>query len=102
VTVKTKEIDLTTEKVPTKQFDAAIMVFGHVPKQNQQFLIENMIGSVKPGGYVLFEVYSEAQLEYKTGGPKSIDMLYDPIDILNWINNYKCIHFYYGEAIRNE
>ena len=29
-------------------------------------------------------------------------MLYNPIDILNWIHDYKCIHFYYGEARRDE
>ncbi|GAB3044154.1 class I SAM-dependent methyltransferase [Virgibacillus ainsalahensis] len=102
VDVETVMIDLTNEKVKTNQFDAAIMVFGHVPKTDQPFLLENMIDSVKPGGYVIFEVYSKDQLEYQTGGPPSLDMLYDPVEILDWINNYKCIHFYYGEAIRDE
>jgi len=102
VNVKTAEIDLTKEKVESNQFDAAIMVFGHVPKADQQFLMESMIDSAKPGGHVIFEVYSKDQLAYQTGGPKSIDMLYDPTDILNWINDYKCIHFYYGEAERHE
>src|SRR5699024_11762202 len=61
-----------------------------------------LIHSVKPGGHVIFEVYPEEQLAYKTGGPPSFDMLYNPIDILNWIDDYKCIHFYYGEARRDE
>ncbi|MGY0691867.1 class I SAM-dependent methyltransferase [Virgibacillus sp. FSP13] len=102
VNVNTVEIDLTKEKVKKNQYDAAIMVFGHVPKKDQQFLMESMIGSVKSGGYVIFEIYSEAQLAYQTGGPKSVEMLYDPTDILDWIKDYKCIHFYYGEADRNE
>ncbi|WP_373895208.1 class I SAM-dependent methyltransferase [Virgibacillus natechei] len=102
VDVKTVQIDLTNERVKANQFDAAIMVFGHVPKADQPFLIESMIDSVKPGGYVIFEVYSKDQLEYKTGGPPSLDMLYDPAEILDWIKNYKCIHFYYGEAVRDE
>ncbi len=102
VTVETVAIDLTKEKVQNNQFDATIMVFGHVPKNNQQFLIKNMIDSVKFGGYVIFEVYSEDQLKYQTGGPQSIDMLYNPTEVLGWIKNYQCIHFYYGEVIRNE
>ncbi|AXF57666.1 class I SAM-dependent methyltransferase [Salicibibacter kimchii] len=102
VDVKTVQIDLTKEKVNTYQFDAAIMVFGHVPKTDQPFLMENMIDSVKPGGYVIFEVYSKDQLKYQTGGPPSLDMLYDPSEILNWMKDYTCIHFYYGEATRNE
>jgi SAM-dependent methyltransferase len=102
VAVQTVELDLTQEKVEENQFDAAIMVFGHVPKNDQPFLMESMIGSVKPGGYVVFEVYSEEQLDYGTGGPPAKEMLYNPKDILEWINDYKCLHFYYGEAERHE
>lgn len=102
VGIETVEIDLTKATVQKNQYDAAIMVFGHVPKKDQQFLIDNIIGSLKKGGYMIIEVYSEAQLEYKTGGPGSVDHLYDPIDILNWTKHMKCVHFYYGEAERNE
>ena len=102
VHVETVAMDLTKEKVEPNQYDAAIMVFGHVPKKDQPFFMENMMNSVKPGGYIIFEVYSEAQLEYQTGGPKSVELLYDPVEVLNWISDYKCIHFYYGEAVRNE
>ena len=102
VDVETVAMDLTKELVKPNQFDVAIMVFGHVPKKDQPFFMENMMNSVKPGGYIIFEVYSEAQLAYQTGGPKSVELLYDPVDVLNWISNDKCIHFYYGEAVRNE
>jgi SAM-dependent methyltransferase len=102
VEVETVEIDLTEEKVKANQYDAAIMVFGHVPKKDQKFLMESMFESVKSGGSIIFEVYSESQLAYQTGGPKSVELLYDPVDVLEWIKKYKCIHFYYGEAERNE
>lgn len=102
VDVETVAMDLTKEIVKPNQYDAAIMVFGHVPKKDQPFFMENIMNSVKKGGTVIFEVYSEAQLEYQTGGPNSVELLYDPVDVLNWIRNNKCIHFYYGEAVRNE
>lgn len=102
VSVDTIEIDLTEEKVEQNKYDAAIMVFGHVPKKDQPFLISNIIESVKEEGFILIEVYSDEQLNYKTGGPRSLDMLYNPSDILKWIENYKKIHFYYGEVERNE
>jgi hypothetical protein len=102
VDVETVAIDLTQEEVKPNQFDAAIMVFGHVPKKEQEFLIKNMVNSVKSSGHVIFEVYSEAQLNYQTGGPQSLDMLYNPAEVLDWIKDYKCIHFYYGEAMRHE
>jgi SAM-dependent methyltransferase len=102
VKVETVAMDLTKELVKPNQYDVAIMVFGHVPKKDQPFFMENMMNSVKPGGTIIFEVYSEAQLGYQTGGPKSVELLYDPVDVLNWISKNKVIHFYYGEAVRNE
>src|SRR5699024_5252572 len=50
VDVETVEMDVTKESAAENQYDAAVMVFGHVPKQDQQFFIESMIGSVKTGG----------------------------------------------------
>lgn len=102
VTVQTIEKNLTNEKVPEQQFAAAIMVFGHVPKQEQAFFIQNIIDSVKPGGHIIFEVYSEAQMNYNTGGPGVIESLYNPTDVLSFISEYQCLHFYYGEAERHE
>src|SRR5690625_2417894 len=102
VNVDTVEADLTKEKVDLNQYDAIIMVFGHVLKKDQPFFIDNMIEAVKSGGYIIFEVYSETQLKYQTGGPQTIDRLYKPTDILQWIAPYKCIHFFYGEVERYE
>lgn len=102
VTIACEEKDLTADLVDTHMYDAAIMVFGHVPKQDQAFFIENVIESVKPGGIVLFEVYSEEQLTYKTGGPGKVEALYNARDVLTLIEPYACEHFYYGEAERYE
>jgi len=102
VQVNTVEADLTQDHVGIEQYDGAVMIYGHVPKANQQFLIEQMIQSVKRGGIIIFEVYSVDQLDYQTGGPGSIEMLYEPKDILQWIEPHQCIHFYYGEAKRYE
>src|SRR5699024_8966129 len=93
VHVKTVEMDLTHEQVGSNLYDAAIMVFGHVPKQDQPFFINSMIHSVKQVGNVIFEVYSEDQLDYKPGGPLSFDMLYNPIILLTWIDDINVFIF---------
>ncbi|MFC7063756.1 methyltransferase domain-containing protein [Halobacillus seohaensis] len=102
VKVTPMKLDLTKERVGQQENDAAVMVFGHVPKSDQPFLIENMFDSVKSGGLVMFEVYSEEQLEYGTGGPPSKELLYHPADVLDWLAGILVIHFYYGEATRRE
>ncbi|MCP3027167.1 bifunctional 2-polyprenyl-6-hydroxyphenol methylase/3-demethylubiquinol 3-O-methyltransferase UbiG [Halobacillus sp. A5] len=102
VEVTPVQLDLTKERAGEAEHDAAVMVFGHVPKEGQSFLIENMLNAVKPGGVIMLEVYSEEQLEYGTGGPPSCDLLYDPADMLGWLKKWKMLHFYYGEAVRHE
>ncbi|HSA89780.1 MAG TPA: SAM-dependent methyltransferase [Burkholderiales bacterium] len=42
----------------------------------RRFMFERMIGALVPGGLVLVEGYTPAQLEYATGGPKQVDQLY--------------------------
>lgn len=102
VTIKTIEQDLTKEIVGTHLYDAVVLVFAHVPAEDQSFLFEQAMDAVKPGGYLIVEVYSKQQLSYKTGGPPSIDRLYDPRDLLHWTKQLKILHFYYGEAVRDE
>ena len=65
VDVETVAMDLTKELVKPNQFDVAIMVFGHVPKKDQPFFMENMMNSVKPGGYIIFKVYEKLNLRIK-------------------------------------
>jgi cyclopropane fatty-acyl-phospholipid synthase-like methyltransferase len=102
VTIETVTADLTKEAPPEETYDSAVMVFGHVPRKSQQFLFENMMQSLKPGGLLLVEVYSESQLSYNTGGPPSADLLYDPVEVLQWIRPHFCPYFYCGEVDRVE
>ncbi|SHG65775.1 class I SAM-dependent methyltransferase [Ornithinibacillus halophilus] len=102
VEIKTIQMNLTQKPLPKGTYDAGVMVFGHVPKEDQRYFFENMVGSIKNGGILILEVYSDEQFTYKTGGPETANRLYNPMDILNWIKDYKCLHFYYGEADRIE
>lgn len=100
--IETVEMDLTQEHVEAEKFNGAILVFGHVPKTVQHDLFTNIIRSLKPGGIFIFEVYSEKQLKYRTGGPGDVSLLYSPEMILQELNALFPLHFYYGEATRYE
>ncbi|PQZ57704.1 SAM-dependent methyltransferase [Bacillus sp. MYb209] len=102
VKVHTKKVDLLADSLPANEFDAAIMVFGHFHTDNQRMILNKMIHTIKPGGLIMIEVYLKQQLNYGTGGPKDIDMLYDPIDILTWCEEHEVIHFFNGEQERIE
>ncbi|WP_448963087.1 class I SAM-dependent methyltransferase [Macrococcus capreoli] len=105
VTVNTHLQDLTVEHAVDKaQFDKVIMIFGHVKEESQQVLFNNLIQSVKPGGKIYFEVYAKAQLDYGTGGPKDIEMLYDLEAIRKYceLNEVTIIDLEEKEVVRHE
>lgn len=102
VNVNTEQKDLIHDEVPIEEFDGAIMVFGHFEKKEQKNVFDKLVSTVKPSGIVIMEVYSEDQIRYKTGGPKTIEMLYNPSDLLKWSHGYKILHFFYGEQERRE
>lgn len=102
VTLQRELVDLTKERLPKEVYDGAILIFGHVPREDQAFFFQNLFDLVKPGGYILFEVYSEKQIDYKTGGPGVLTSLYRAKDLLEIVEEHEVLHFYYGEAERFE
>lgn len=102
VHVATRLTDLIHDETPIEEFNGAVMIFGHFPKKYQKLIFDKVVKSVTPGGMIMMELYSEEQLHYQTGGPKDIDLLYNPQDVLEWCSDYKIKHFYVGEVVRNE
>jgi SAM-dependent methyltransferase len=102
VKVVTEKKDLVYDPVPSEVYDGAIMVFGHFPKADQRKVFNKLLAVVKLGGIVMMEVYSEEQIRYQTGGPKAVDLLYSPEDVLAWSSGFKVLHFFYGEQRRDE
>ncbi len=93
--METKLTDLLQDELPVEFFDAAIMVFGHFRVEQQYEVLKRIIDSVKPGGLIMMELYSIYQLPYASGGPKQLEFLYDPIDVLAWCQSHKILHFFY-------
>lgn len=100
VDVHTQKIDLLEDDVPSEEYDAAIMVFGHFHKDAQTMVLNKMKKAIKPEGILMIEVFSKDQLKYGTGGPAQLEMLYEPKDILAWCEGHEVIHFFYGEQER--
>ena len=60
-----------------EQFDLVGLFFVHLPPELRQFLHRQVARSLKPGGKVVLEAFSPAQLAFDSGGPKKVEMLYD-------------------------
>lgn len=67
---------------PENTADAVALIYAHLPVLIRQTLHKKVISWLKPGGKLILEAFNPLQLNNKSGGPKSIDMLYTK-DMLN-------------------
>lgn len=60
-----------------KQYDVVALIYVHMPQDLRKQLHTEIIKAVKPGGFLVLEAFNKNQLNYNTGGPKDVSMLYD-------------------------
>lgn len=58
-------------------YDAVGLLFFHMDPAGREHLHRKAFESLKPGGSLFLEAFHKEQLKNNTGGPKSIDMLFD-------------------------
>ncbi len=75
VTIRTEVADLGDFAPPENTFGSVVSIFAHLPGTLRQRLYPMVERSLKPGGIILLEAYTLAQLPRDTGGPKDPDML---------------------------
>ncbi|KKK34979.1 hypothetical protein WN59_04870 [Salinicoccus sediminis] len=105
MTVDTNLRDITIkDAVPRKTYDIGVNIFGHVPAEGKLQMFTNLVECVKPGGLIVFELYSKEQLEYKTGGPPDMNMLYDLDEIRGHLERFdvEVIHLEKEVVLRHE
>src|SRR5271165_5062038 len=81
LTMTIEEADLATWKWPVSEFDAVASIFIHLPPELRPQIHVQMLGALKPGGLLIIEAFTPAQLQHSSGGPKQLDLLY-PAEIL--------------------
>ena len=62
-------------------YDAAGLIYFHLPPDQRTFLHRKVVQSVKSRGVVWIEAFHKNQIHYGTGGPKNPQMLFDPDDL---------------------
>lgn len=75
VTIRTQVADLGDYTPPAATFGSVISIFAHLPGSLRRKLYPLVERSLKPGGLLLLEAYTPAQLPRTTGGPKDPDLL---------------------------
>ena len=75
VEIQTEVADLAEFQPKCDHYESVISIFAHLPSAVRQKLFPLVERSLKPGGLIILEAYSEAQITRDTGGPKEIDLL---------------------------
>ncbi len=68
--------DLNSWTWPVAEYDAVASIYLHLPPEQRSTIHAAMLRSLKPRGIVVVEAFSPAQLQFTSGGPKQIELLY--------------------------
>ena len=75
---------------PEQTYGAIICTYLHLPKQHQKELFEKSLQALQEGGVFIAELFSESQINFHSGGPKNIGLLYDFNDVLDTLKLLPC------------
>lgn len=81
------------------EFDAIVLIYAHVPAEIRKAFHYKLLSLLKPNGTIIFEAFGKEQLNYTSGGPKDISMLFSEEEVRNEFPN---VHFSLLETIETE
>jgi len=76
VKLRTEATDLFDWTWPVASFDVVVAIYAHFPATHRVRLHANMLRALKPGGVLIIEAFTPRQLQYRSGGPRSPELLY--------------------------
>ena len=94
--------DLTDCSIPEAQFDAVGMVYAHFPAEQQAATHKKLWRAIKKGGHLILIGFGKEQIELDSGGPKHIDMLYDPEELGTHVAEAEMIDHFNGRMKLDE
>lgn len=75
VRFETLVADLAGLVIEPAGWDAVVSIFCHVPSAVRRELHRKVVEGLRPGGVLVLEAYTPAQLKLRTGGPPSEDLM---------------------------
>ncbi len=57
-------------------WDAIGLIYSHFPAEFRSDLFKQCLRSLRPGGSIILELFTPAQLNYTSGGPRDLNLLY--------------------------
>ncbi len=83
-------------------FDCIALIYAHLPAPLRISAHKKLTTYLKPGGKLLLESFSKKQINYNTGGPKNIDMLFSEEELREDFSNFSELKITETETLLNE
>jgi 2-polyprenyl-3-methyl-5-hydroxy-6-metoxy-1,4-benzoquinol methylase len=75
VTIQTVHADLAEYEIGSAEWDVIVSIFCHLPPPLRRAVHAGVVAGLKPGGMFVLEAYTPAQLEFRTGGPHTVELM---------------------------
>jgi len=73
--------DLAEWPPPPATYDLIGLIYLHLPSAQRREVHQRLVSGLKPGGILVLEAFSQAQLGNSSGGPQNLDLLYSLEDL---------------------
>jgi cyclopropane fatty-acyl-phospholipid synthase-like methyltransferase len=90
------EIDYRIESyesinLPENKFDVMALIFAHLAPECRRQYHQKLISSLKPGGLLILQGFSKEQINYHSGGPRDINMLFSEVELKGDFSDMKTL-----------
>jgi SAM-dependent methyltransferase len=92
VHVQTIHKDLSEFNIEPNQWDAIISIWCHIPRDLRKRVHLLCVNGLVKGGYFILESYFPKQLEYKTGGPPTAELMPSLSELQSDLKELNLIH----------
>mgnify|MGYP006281060935 CR=1 FL=1 len=102
VNIQYQRIDIRAFGAKTGSFDLIGLVFAHFPPGPRKDYHQKLSRFLRKGGMVIMEAFAREQIEYNTGGPKNIDMLYSTEELKQDFSGLEILKLHQEEVMLDE
>lgn len=86
VSIRYDVLDVRDYAYPDNTFDVIGLFFTHIPYTLRPAFHRALIRSLRPGGHIILEAFHKNQVNYSSGGPKDLAMLFSIEELGNEFN----------------
>ncbi len=102
VALRTQVANLGSWAWPVDRFDLIAWIFCSMPAQERKAAAAGAVRALAPGGLLVFEGFTPAQLAHRSGGPKDVALLWTPAMLLADFAGLQVLELLEGRVLLDE